>query len=239
MALVNARNTNTALLPVALVRYRFVGEAKVDLHFHEVDGRSLFFFPAELPHREGQWIFVEFEGPGLDVPSLARGRVWTPQNVRLIGSWLEFPTPDLPLIIKNQVQTRRAHERLPVDVTAAVRCRDGARLVCRISDVSEDGLRLSGLPFFLNVGETISIELVGLPRANSDLGKGRVVWIRPQQAGIHFASSGNPSLMKLVEHAAAVRSTAVEVTHPGSCNCLDGKRPIEPPLASASVLLTK
>ena len=55
-----------------------------------------------------------------------------------------------------------------------------------ITDGSADGLRLSGLPFFLNVGEDLSIEMVGMPRAHSNLGKGCVVWVRTQEAGIHF-----------------------------------------------------
>jgi len=86
-------------------------------HFHEIDGRSLFFFPAELPHRDGHWIFVEFAVAGSDVPCLARGRVRTQQGANLVGSWLEFPIAGLPAIIKDLGTTRRAQERLPVDVT--------------------------------------------------------------------------------------------------------------------------
>jgi hypothetical protein len=130
-----------------------------------MDGRSLFFYPSELPHRDGQWIFVEFAVAGSNVPCLARGRVRAQSGSKIVGGWLEFPTPDLPTIMQNLAQTRRAQERLPVDVTASVRCADGAKLVCRIADVSADGLRLSGLPFFLNVGEHLSIEMVGMPRA--------------------------------------------------------------------------
>jgi hypothetical protein len=128
-------------------------------------------------------------------------------------------------------KTRRAQERLPVDVTASVRCADGAKLVCRIADVSAEGLRLSGLPFFLNVGEDLSIEMVGMPRAQSDLGKGRVVWVRTQEAGIHFARTGSrrTSLVKLVEHAAAARSSAIQFAHLDSCRCRNGERPIEAP----------
>jgi hypothetical protein len=227
-----AKNAKSVLLPVALVRYRFGAGANVSLHFHEAGGRSLFFYPSELPHRDGQWIFVEFAGGGADVPCLARGRVSAQTRSNIAGSWLEFPTPDLPAIIANLAQSRRAHERLPMDVTASVRCADGAKLVCRIADVSADGLRLSGLPFFLSVGEDLSIEIVGIPRSNSNLGKGRVVWVRAQEAGIHFGGSAarNTSLVKLVEEAAALRSTAVEYTHPDSCGCRNGDRPLEPAL---------
>ncbi|OLC49103.1 MAG: hypothetical protein AUH82_01125 [Chloroflexi bacterium 13_1_40CM_4_65_13] len=103
-----------------------------------------------------------------------------------------------------------------------------------ITDGSADGLRLSGLPFFLNVGEDLSIEMVGMPRAHSDLGKGRVVWSRAQEAGIHFGGRGsrNPSLVKLVEQAAALRSAAIEFPHPDSCACRNGERPLEPELPS-------
>src|SRR3989442_2653820 len=228
--MIDLRHAKSALLPVALVRYRFGSPANIPLHFRENNGRSLFFYPAALPHRDGQWIFVEFVVAGSDVPCLARGRVRTQHNARFTGSWLEFPTPDLPLIMRNLAPTRRAHERLPIDVTASVRCADGGKLVCRIADVSADGLRLAGLPFFLNVGEDLSIEMVGMPRAHSDLGKGRVVWVRAQEAGIHFErrDSRNPSLTRLVEQAAALRSTAIEFVHPDACSCRNCERPFEP-----------
>jgi len=229
--MIDASKTKPALGPVALVMYHFGPSANVALHFHEIEGRSLFFFPAVLPHRDGQWIFVEFAVAGSDVPCLARGRVRTQQGANVVGSWLEFPMAGLPAIIKNLAKTRRAQERLPVDVTASVRCADGAKLVCRIADVSAEGLRLSGLPFFLNVGEDLSIEMVGMPRAQSDLGKGRVVWVRAQEAGIHFARTGSrrTSLVKLVEHAAAARSSAIQFAHLDSCRCRNGERPIEAP----------
>jgi len=231
--MIGSRNVKQTITPVPLVRYRFGPAANIPLHFHEIQGQSAFFFPAELPHRDGQWIFVEFAVEGSEVPCLARGRVRTQSaGSSIVGSWLEFPTPDLPAIMRNLVQTRRAHERLPVDVTASVRCADGAKLVCRIADVSADGLRLSGLPFLLNVGEELSIEMVGMSRAQSNLGKGRVVWVRGQEAGIHFGQAGsrNSSLVKLVEQAAAVRSTAIELAHADSCSCRHGQRPLEPAL---------
>src|SRR2546428_618017 len=226
------RNAKSTLVPVALVRYRFGPTANIPLHFHAMGGRSLFFYPSELPHRDGQWIFVEFAVAGSDVPCLARGRVRAQSSSKTVGSWLEFPTSDLPAIMRNLAQTRRAQERLPIDVTASVRCADGAKLVCRIADVSADGLRLSGLPFLLTVGEDLSIEMVGMPRAHSDLGKGRVVWVRAQEAGIHFErrDSRNPSLTRLVGQAAALRSTAIEFVHPDACSCRNGERPLEPQL---------
>src|SRR5467141_2158950 len=203
--MLDPRNAKSTLVPVALVRYRFGPTANIPLHFHAMGGRSLFFYPSELPHRDGQWIFVEFAVAGSDVPFLARGRVRAQSNSKIVGSWLEFPRPDLPSIMQN--------------------------LVCRIVDVSADGLRLSGLPFFLKVGEDLSIEMVGMPRSHSDLGKGRVVWVRAQEAGIHFARTGSrrTSLVKLVEHAVAARSTAIQFAHLDSCRCRNGERPIEAP----------
>jgi len=233
--MMDSREAKATLVPVALVRYRFDALANIPLHFHDLGERSAFFFPAELPHRDGQWIFVEFAVEGSEVPCLARGRVRAPpSNSTVVGSWLEFPTPDLPAIIRNLAQIRREHERLPIDVTASVRCADGAKLVCRIADVSADGLRLSGLPFFLNVGEDVSIEMVG-ERGHSNLGKGLVVWVRGQESGIYFeqGGSGNQSLVMLVEQAVAVRSSAIEFAHPDSCSCRHGQRPFEPPLPGA------
>jgi len=234
--MIDASKTKPALLPVPLVRCQFGPSANVALHFHEIEGRSLFFFPIELPHRDGQWIFVEFAVADSDVPCLARGRVRTQEGRNLVGSWLEFPIVGLPAIIMNLAKTRRAQERLPIDVTASVRCADGAKLACRIADVSAEGLRLSGLPFFLNVGEELSIEMVGMPRTQSDLGKGRVVWVRAQEAGIHFGrtASRRTSLVKLVELAAAARSTAIQFTHLDSCRCRNGERPMEPTSPAAA-----
>jgi len=70
-----------------------------------------------------------------------------------------------------------------------------------------------------------------MPRAQSDLGKGRVVWVRAQEAGIHFVRTGShrASLVKLVEHAAAARGTAIQFAHLDSCRCRKGERPLEPP----------
>lgn len=230
--MIESRTATSALTPVALVRYRFGPTANIALHFHEANGRSLFFYPSELPYRDGQWVFVEFAVAGSTVPCLARGRVRTNPSARIAGHWLEFPTSDLPSIMRNLAQNRRSQERLPTDVTASVRCRDGAKLVCRIADVSADGLRLAGLPFFLSVGESVSIELVGMRRAYSNLGNGRVVWARLDDAGIQFERrrSQNPPLVKLVEEAAVLRSAAVECAHPDSCICRNGERPLEPPL---------
>jgi hypothetical protein len=230
--MIDSRNAKSVPVPAAFVRYRFGPTANISLHFHEMDGRSLLFYPSELPHRDGQWLFVEFALAGSDVPCLARGRVRAQSSSKIVGSWLEFPTPALSAILGNLAQNRRVHERLPIDVMASVRCADGAKLVCRIVDVSAEGLRLSGLPFLLNVDDDLSIEIVGIPRACSNLGRGRVVWVRAQEAGIHFPESGsrNPSLAKLVAQAAAVRGTAIELIHPDSCNCRNGERPREPQL---------
>src|SRR2546426_6355453 len=112
--MLDPRNAST-LVPVALVRYRFGPTANIPLHFHAMDGRSLFFFPAELPHRDGQWIFVEFAVAGSDVPCLARGRVRTQQGANVVGSWLEFPMAGLQAIIQNLAKTPRAQERRPLD----------------------------------------------------------------------------------------------------------------------------
>ncbi len=122
--MIDAGKTKPALVPVALVMYHFGPSANVALHFHEIEGRSLFFFPAELPHRDGQWIFVEFAVAGSDVPCLARGRVRTQQGANVVGSWLEFPMAGLQAIIKNLAKTRRAQERLPIDGGPTPRRRD-------------------------------------------------------------------------------------------------------------------
>src|SRR3989449_6954824 len=113
--MIDLRNAKSSLLPVALVRYRFGSTANIPLHFRENNGRSLFFYPAALPHRDGQWIFVEFAVAGSDVPCLARGRVRTQQGANVVGSWLEFPMAGLQANIKKLAKTPRAQERLSND----------------------------------------------------------------------------------------------------------------------------
>src|SRR2546428_12263283 len=123
--MIDLRHAKSALLPVALVRYRFGSPANIPLHFRENNGRSLFFYPAALPHRDGQWIFVEFVVAGSDVPCLARGRVRTQHNARFTGSWLEFPPPDPPLIMGKLAPTRRGRAAPSLDVPGAVRFAGG------------------------------------------------------------------------------------------------------------------
>src|SRR6266478_1248079 len=61
--------------PVPLVRYCFDPTANVELHFHELDERSLFFYPSTVAQKDGQWIFAELRIEGSGVPCLLRGRV--------------------------------------------------------------------------------------------------------------------------------------------------------------------
>jgi len=220
------------LPPVPLVRYRFDPEANIGLHFHELDERSLFFYPSAVTQRDAQWIFAEFRVDGSGVPCLLRGRVYSQANARFTGSWLEFPVRGIPAVMKSLQGTRREQERLPVDVTVSLKRADGTKALSRISDVSGGGLRLSGLPFLLNVGEEMSVEILGGWRALSDLGKGRVVWVRMQEAGLQFVQphGGRAALSALLALAEAARSSAVEHAHPRSCPCRRGERPAEPAL---------
>ena len=83
----------------------------------------------------------------------------------------------------------------------------------------------------LNLSRATLLAMLDARNAKSTR-KGRVVWVRAQEAGIHFErrDSRNPSLTRLVEQAAALRSTAIEFVHPDACSCRNGERPLEPQL---------
>jgi hypothetical protein len=223
------------MVPVPLVRYRFGASANLDLHFHEIDGRSFFFYPSGLQYRDGQWVFAEFGVHGATVSCMLRGRVYGQQSPRFNGSWFEFPVRGFPRVLKQLEATRRSRERLAVDVTASLRRQDGAKALSRISDISATGLRLSGLPFLLSEGEEISIEMVGGPRGQSDLGKGRVIWVRMQEAGVEFPKPTRPSFVSILEQAELARRSSAELAHEDSCSCKRGERPSEPPLPSIAL----
>ena len=224
-----------SLVPVPLVRYRFGRAANVDLHFHEIDGHSFFFYPSHLQYRDGQWVFAEFGMHGASVSCLLRGRVYGQQSARFTGSWLDFPLRGFPQVLRKLESTRRDRERIAVDVTVTILRGTGVKALSRISDLSARGLRLAGLPFLLNEGEELSIEMVGGPRGQSDVGKGRVVWVRMQEAGIEFAAPARPSFLNVLAQAEAARSSAAELAHLDACTCRRGERPSEPPLPSIAL----
>jgi PilZ domain-containing protein len=228
-------SAKTPLVPVPLVRYRFGRAANVDLHFHEIDGQSYFFYPASLQYRDGQWVFAEFGVHGAAVSCMLRGRVYGQQSPRFNGSWFEFPVRGFPRVLRQLEGTRRSRERLAVDVTASIRRESGSKALSRISDISATGLRLSGLPFLLDTGEELTVEVVGGPRGQCDLGKGRVVWVREKEAGVQFAAPTRPSFVSILEQAEAARSSAAELAHHDSCSCKHGERPSEPPLPSIAL----
>jgi hypothetical protein len=219
-----------------MVRYCFDPAANIELHFHEFDERSLFFYPFTVAQKDGQWIFAEFRIEGSGVPCLLRGRVYSQDSARFTGSWLEFPVRGVPAVMKDLQGTRRAHERLPIDVTVNLRRGDGTKALSRISDISAAGMRLSGLPFLLNAGEEVSVEILGVSRTLTNLGKGRVVWVRMQEAGLQVAhpDTGQAARQTLLAKAEAFRNTATEQAHPKSCPCRRGEMPPAPPLPKSA-----
>ena len=119
----------TQVVTVPLLRYRFDATARMDKHFHEVEGRTLFFFPAASSHKDGSWVFVAFSSGGSCC--LFRGRVRTQDSARYVGSWVEFPITGMANLLKFTTQSRRGRERLAADVTVMVRRTDGAKALCR------------------------------------------------------------------------------------------------------------
>jgi PilZ domain len=217
---------------IPLLRYRFDADADVELHFHDVQGSSLFFCPAALPWQDGKWVFVEFGLARPEVVCLMRGRVHGQQSARFLGSWIEFPVHGFPALVKTISPSRRARERLATDLTVAISRPDGGKALCRMADVSVEGMRLSGLPFPVRVGEQLSLQMIGGSRSESDLGTGMVKWVRGKDAGLHFsgAATGRNPIVRLVDQASKARESAVEVAHDSGCPCTRAARPEEPPL---------
>ena len=220
----------TQVVTVPLLRYRFDATARMEKHFHEVEGRTVFFFPAAPTHKDGSWVFVSFSSGGSCC--LFRGRVRTQDSARYVGCWVEFPITGMASLLKHTSQTRRSRERLAADVTVMIRRTDGAKALCRIADVSAEGARLNGLPALLAPGDQVAVEMIGGPRGQSDLGAAEVVWARMQEAGLKFgrAGAGRLSLMNVVTQAEAVKSSTVEIVHGAGCGCRHTEGPTEPAL---------
>src|SRR3954466_15007533 len=101
----------TQLVTVPLLRYRFDATARMEKHFHEMEGRTLFFFPATPVHKNGSRVFVAFSNGGSCC--LFRGRVRTQDSARFVGFWVEFPVVGMAGLLKYTTQSRRSRERLP------------------------------------------------------------------------------------------------------------------------------
>src|SRR5207237_9003024 len=119
----------TQVVTVPLLRYRFDVSARMDKHFHEVEGRTLFFFPAAASHKDGSWVFVAFSSGGSCC--LFRGRVRTQDSARFVGSWVEFPITGMATLLKHTSQSRRARERLAADGPGMRRAPHGTTAPCR------------------------------------------------------------------------------------------------------------
>ncbi|MFL5435071.1 MAG: PilZ domain-containing protein [Myxococcales bacterium] len=224
----------TQLVTVPLLRYRFDATARMDKHFHEMEGRTLFFFPATPVHKDGAWVFVAFSNGGSCC--LFRGRVRTQDSARFVGFWVEFPVVGMAGLLKYTTKSRRSRERLAADVTVVIRRTDGARALCRIADVSAEGARLNGLPALLSRGDEVAVDMIGGSRGQSDLGTAEVVWVRTQEAGLKFAraGTGRTSLLTVVAQAEAAKSATAEVAHAAACACRHGEGPAEPALPASA-----
>jgi hypothetical protein len=222
--------SRTQLVTVPLLRYRFDATARMEKHFHEVEGRTLFFFPAAPAFKDGSWVFVAFSNGGSCC--LFRGRIRTQDSARFLGAWVEFPVVGMAGLLKYTSQSRRARERLAADVTVMIRRTDGAKALCRIADVSAEGVRLNGLPALLAPGNQVTVEMIGGSRGQSDLGTAEVVWVRTQEAGLKFGRSGTgrTSLLSVVAQAEAAKSSTAEISHAAGCGCRQGEGPAEPAL---------
>jgi hypothetical protein len=219
---------------VPLLRYRFDATARMEKHFHEMEGRTLFFFPAAAAHKDGAWVFVAFSSGGSCC--LFRGRVRCQDSARYVGFWVEFPSVGMAQLLKYTSQSRRSRERLAADVTVMVRRTDGAKALCRIADVSADGARLNGLPALLGRGDELVVEMIGGGRGQSDLGTAEVVWVRAQEAGLKFSRGGpgRTALMNVVAQAEAVKSSTTEISHAPACGCRHAEGPSEPALPASA-----
>ena len=96
----------TQLVSVPLLRYRFDPTARMEKHLHEVEGRTLFFYPGAVSQRDGQWVFVAFASGGSCC--LFRGRIRMQDSARYLGAWVEFPLTGIPGLLKHASKSRRS-----------------------------------------------------------------------------------------------------------------------------------
>jgi hypothetical protein len=160
-----------------------------------------------------------------DAPTLLRGRINSHDTP---GSWIEFAAEGLPRLVLGGSEKPRAHVRAAVDVTVVIKRSDATKMVCRITDVSERGTRISGLPCALEPGEEVSLSLLGGPAAQSNLGTARIVWARAKEAGANLVGSLAPAFARVVQQALALRGSALEMSHPAGCRCRAGMAPNDP-----------
>src|SRR5256885_13089173 len=81
----------TQVVTVPLLRYRFDATARMEKHFHEVEGRTLFFFPAAPTQKDGSWVFVAFSSGGARCPFPRP--LPAQDSPRVLGCWGECPLP--------------------------------------------------------------------------------------------------------------------------------------------------
>jgi hypothetical protein len=217
-----------------VVRYRFDMDARPELHFQTIEGRTLFFCPARVPHSQGQDIHIEFIDGSTSHGHRMRGVVHGHETGgTFCGSWIEFAAKDVSNLLQNG-RFPRSND-LSVNIMVRVRRAAGIQQLCRIDTVSRTGARLCSLPAPLEVGESVALTLIGARCLQSELGMATVVNAQQREATVEFTRT-DPSraLAELLERAEDVRGVVLNIEHPANCTCRSGTVPFQPPVPRAA-----
>ena len=208
---------------VRFLRYHFESREQAEEHFHRVEARTLLFFPGSLDFRHGETVIVEVAIGPFEHCGLLRGRVRFVESGGLhAGAWLEFSAAKVAAAIHSaSTSARRGEQRLASDLCVSVKRDGGTPLLCRIEDLSADGVRLSGVGETFAPDEEVSVSMLG---RMGEVGSGLVRWARNGEAGLRLLLAAGSAFPKFVAEALADRERISEVRHHSSCRCAGGER---------------
>ena len=204
------------------LRYHFESREQAEKHFHRVEARTLLFFPGSLDFRYGETVIVEVAVGPLEHCGLLRGKVRFVEHGLCAGGWLEFSAAKVASAIHSaSTAARRGGQRLASDLCVSVKRVGGTPILCRIEDLSHDGVRLSGVGETFAPDEEVSVSLLG---RLGEVGSGLVRWSRNGEAGLRLLLATGSTFPKFVAEAQADRQQITEVRHLSSCRCANGER---------------
>ncbi len=192
----------------ALIRYRFDTAEQLAHHLHLVDDAALLYLPD--PPKGGapvERVVVELVMQEPPVTTVVRGMIVSRAEG---GSWLML-------------------SRVSADQLVQLRSEFGDHFIAQVLDASGGGLRVQGARGLL-MGASYDVRLLGEKLARSELGVARVVRLEGSEAGLCFALSQNPPVLRFVETLREAWTRAPELAHPaGGCS-----REAEPALPELS-----
>ena len=204
------------------LRYHFESREQAEKHFHRVEARTLLFYPGAMGFRYGETVIVEVAVDSFEHCGLLRGRVRFIEEGSEAGAWLEFSAAKVAAAIHSaSTAARRGGQRLASDLCVSVKRVGGTPLLCRIEDLSHDGVRLSGVGDVFNPDQEVSVSLLG---CLGEVSSGLVRWARNGEAGLRLLLATGSAFPKFVAWAQADRERITEVRHLDTCRCTSGVR---------------